>query len=96
MNLISGLPVKPLVYVKKPKISIEELYGLVSDDEDDNSTTNQPSASNSGRGPSLSNQATMNASQQLPSHQTSANSYQDSITQPSNGNDALYHFKNSF
>ena len=31
-----GLPVRDLVYLKKKKISIEELYGFVSSDEEDN------------------------------------------------------------
>lgn len=43
----SGLPVKPLVYVKKPKVSIEELYGFVSDDEEEASGSNQQSTSSS-------------------------------------------------
>ena len=30
-----GLPVRDLVYLKKKKISIEELYGFVSSDEED-------------------------------------------------------------
>ena len=34
-----GLPVRDLVYLKKKKISIEELYGFVSSDEEDNPET---------------------------------------------------------
>ena len=34
-----GLPVRDLVFLKKKKISIEELYGFVSSDEDDNPDT---------------------------------------------------------
>ena len=34
-----GLPVRDLVYLKKKKISIEELYGFVSSDEEDNPDT---------------------------------------------------------